>query len=178
MVFEFASTSKVTYAGAGFSVMATSEANIDYFVRLFGVQTISHDKLNQLRHVRYLKDKANTLEHMKKHARIMAPKFAVVADALEAQLGHCGFARWNRPKGGYFISLYTMPGTAKRAIALCKEAGVEMTPAGATYPYGKDPDDSNLRIAPSLPPVDELAKAMDVFCTCLKLAVLEKLLSV
>ncbi len=178
MVFEFASTSKITYAGAGFSVMASSEANIDYLTKLFGVQTISYDKINQLRHVRYLKDKATTLEHMKKHAQIMAPKFAVVADALEMQLGPCGFARWNRPKGGYFISLFTMPGTAKRAIELCKEAGVEMTPAGATYPYGKDPDDSNLRIAPSLPPVEELEKAMDVFCTSLKLAALEKLLSV
>ena len=178
MVFEFASTSKITYAGAGFSVMASSEANIDYLTKLFGVQTISYDKINQLRHVRYLKDKATTLEHMKKHAQIMAPKFAVVSDALEMQLGPCGFARWNRPKGGYFISLFTMPGTAKRAIELCKEAGVEMTPAGATYPYGKDPDDSNLRIAPSLPPVEELEKAMDVFCTSLKLAALEKLLSV
>ena len=178
MVFEFASTSKITYAGAGFSVMASSEANIDYLTKLFGVQTISYDKINQLRHVRYLKDKATTLEHMKKHAQIMAPKFAVVSDALEMQLGPCGFARWNRPKGGYFISLFTMPGTAKRAIELCKDAGVEMTPAGATYPYGKDPDDSNLRIAPSLPPVEELEKAMDVFCTSLKLAALEKLLSV
>ena len=176
MVYEFASTSKVTYAGAGFSVMASSEANIAYFSKLFGVQIISHDKVNQLRHIRYLKDKANTLEHMKKHAQIMAPKFAAVADALDAQIAPCGFAHWNRPKGGYFISLFTMPGTAKRAIALCKEAGVEMTPAGATYPYGKDPDDSNLRIAPSLPPVEDLEKAMDVFCTSLRLAALEKLL--
>ena len=178
MVLEFASTSKVTYAGAGFSVMAASEANIAYFTKLFGVQIISHDKINQLRHVRYLKDKANTLEHMKKHAQIMAPKFAAVIGALETQIGPCGFAKWNRPKGGYFISLFTMPGTAKRAIELCKEAGVEMTPAGATYPYGQDPGDSNLRIAPSLPPVEELEKAMDVFCTSLKLAALEKLLSV
>ena len=176
MVFEFASTSKITFAGAGFSVMAASEANIAYFTKLFGVQTISHDKVNQLRHVRYLKDKAHTLEHMKKHAALMAPKFRVVADILETQIKPCGFANWNRPKGGYFISLNTMPGTAKRAIALCKEAGVEMTPAGATYPYGKDPADSNLRIAPSLPPVEELEKAMDVFCTSLKLAALEKLL--
>lgn len=177
MVFEFASTSKITFAGAGFSVMAASEANIAYFTKLFGVQTISHDKVNQLRHVRYLKDKTHTLEHMKKHAALMAPKFRVVSEALDAQLKPCGFASWNRPKGGYFISLNTMPGTAKRAIALCKEAGVEMTPAGATYPYGKDPADSNLRIAPSLPPVEELEKAMDVFCTSLKLAALEKLLN-
>ncbi len=175
MVYEFASTSKITFAGAGISVMASSEANIAYFSKMFGVQTISFDKMNQLRHVRYLKNKAHTIELMKKHAALLAPKFAVVADALEREIRPCGFANWNRPKGGYFVSLNTMPGTAKRAIALCKEAGVEMTPAGATYPYGKDPQDSNLRIAPSLPPVEELEKAMDVFCTCLKIAALEKL---
>jgi len=176
MVIEFASTSKVTFAGAGFSVMASSEANIAYFTKLFGVQMISQDKVNQLRHVRYLKDKAHTIEIMKRHAAIMAPKFAAVSDALEQEIAPCGIASWNRPKGGYFVSLNTMPGTAKRALALCKEAGVEMTPAGATYPYGIDPNDSNIRIAPSLPPVAELEKAMDVFCTCLKLAALEKLL--
>ena len=176
MVFEFASTSKITFAGAGFSVMATSEANLAYFSKLFGVQTISYDKVNQLRHVRYLKDKAHTIEIMKRHAAIMAPKFSVVSDALEREIKPCDFAQWNRPKGGYFVSLNTMPGTAKRALSLCKEAGVEMTPAGATYPYGMDPNDSNIRIAPSLPPVAELEKAMDVFCTCLKLAAIEKLL--
>ncbi len=177
MVFEFASTSKITFAGAGFSVMASSEANIAYFTKLFGVQTISFDKVNQLRHVRYLRDKANTIEIMKRHAAIMAPKFTAVSDALEQQLAPCGFAAWNRPSGGYFVSLNTMPGTAKRALQLCKQAGVEMTPAGATYPYGRDPHDSNIRIAPSLPPVEELQQAMDVFCTCLKLAALEKLLN-
>ncbi len=176
MVFEFASTSKITFAGAGFSVMASSQANIAYFTKLFGVQTISYDKVNQLRHVRYLKDKAHTIEVMKRHAAVMAPKFQAVAKALEEQLRPCGIASWNSPKGGYFVSLDTMPGTAKRALALCKEAGVEMTSAGATYPYGKDPQDSNIRIAPSLPPVAELEKAMDVFCTCLKLAALEKLM--
>ncbi len=175
MVYEFASTSKITFAGGGISVMASSEANIAYISKMFGVQIISYDKINQLRHVRYLKDKAHTIELMKKHAALLAPKFAVVADALEREIRPCGFANWNRPKGGYFVSLNTMPGTAKRAIALCKEAGVEMTPAGATYPYGKDPHDSNLRIAPSLPPVEELEKAMDVFCTCLKIAALEKM---
>lgn len=176
MVYEFASTSKITFAGGGISVLASSEANIAYITKMFGVQIISFDKVNQLRHVRYLKDKAHTVALMKKHATLLAPKFAVVADALEREIKPCGFANWNRPKGGYFVSLNTMPGTAKRAIALCKEAGVEMTPAGATYPYGKDPYDSNLRIAPSLPPVEELEKAMDVFCTCLKIAALEKLL--
>ena len=177
MVYEFASTSKITFAGAGFSVMASSVDNIAYFTKLFSIQTISQDKVNQLRHVRYLKNKAHTLEIMKKHAALMAPKFNAVATALNEQIKPCGFAHWNQPKGGYFVSLYTMPGTAKRALELCKQAGVEMTPAGASYPYGKDPDDSNIRIAPSLPPVAELEKAMDVFCTCLKLAALEKLLA-
>lgn len=176
MVFEFASTSKVTFAGAGFSAMASSEANIAYFTKLFSVQMISYDKINQLRHVRYLKDKATTLEIMKRHAKILGPKFKTVADILDQEIAPLGFASWNRPKGGYFISFNAMPGTAKRALALCQEAGIVMTPAGATYPYGMDPNDSNIRIAPSLPPVEELKKAMDVFCTCIKLAALEKLL--
>jgi DNA-binding transcriptional MocR family regulator len=176
MVFEFASTSKITFSGAGFSVMASSEANIGYFSKLFGVQTISYDKVNQLRHVKYLKDKAHTIEVMKRHAAIMAPKFKTVLDALNTVIMPCGFAQWNNPKGGYFVSLNTMPGTAKRALALCSEAGLVMTNAGATYPYGVDPNDSNIRIAPSLPPVSELKQAMTVFCTCLRLAALEKLL--
>ena len=177
MVYEFASTSKITFAGGGISVMATSEANLAYMSKLFGVQTISYDKINQLRHVRYLQNKEHTLEVMKRHAAVLAPKFKAVLDALEREIVPCGFGNWQRPKGGYFVSMYTMPGTAKRAVALCKEAGVSMTAAGATYPYGKDPDDSNIRIAPSLPPVEELEKAMAVFCTCLKLAALEKLLA-
>ena len=177
MVYEFASTSKVTFAGSGFSVMAASEANIAYFAKMFGVQMISHDKVNQLRHVKYLKNKAHTVEIMKRHAAIMAPKFSCVAEILDQQIKPCGFAQWNRPKGGYFVSLNTMPGTAKRALALCKEAGVEMTGAGAAFPYGKDPADTNIRIAPSLPPVEELEKAMNVLCTSLKLAALEKLLN-
>ena len=177
MVFEFASTSKITFSGAGFSVMASSEANIAYFSKLIGVQTISYDKVNQLRHVKYLKDKQHTIEIMKRHAAIMAPKFRAVLDALNTEIKPCGFAQWNNPKGGYFVSLNTMPGTAKRALALCSDAGLVMTNAGATYPYGKDPADSNIRIAPSLPPVSELQQAMNVFCICLKLAALEKLLS-
>ncbi len=177
MVYEFASSSKITFAGAGFSVMACSEANIAYFTKLITVQTISQDKINQLRHVRYLKNKAHTLEIMKRHASLMAPKFRVVLDTLEQQIAPCGFANWNRPKGGYFVSLFTMPGTAARALELAKQAGVELTGAGAAYPYGKDPVDSNIRIAPSLPPVEDLKRAMDVFCVCLKLAALEKLLS-
>ncbi len=176
MVYEFASTSKITFPGAGISVLASSEANIDYFIDLFGVQIISHDKINQLRHVKYLQNKEHTLEIMKRHATVLAPKFQMVVDMLDREIAPCGFAQWNRPKGGYFVSLNTMNGTAKRALALCKEAGVVMTSAGATFPYGKDPQDSNIRIAPSLPPVEELEKAMDVFCTCLKLAAVEKLL--
>ncbi len=177
MVYEFASSSKITFAGGGFSAMAASKANIDYITKLFGVQMISNDKVNQLRHVRYLKNKAHTIELMKIHASFLAPKFQVVFDTLEQQIKPCGFANWYEPVGGYFVSCNTMPGTAKRALELCKQAGVEMTPAGASYPYGVDPQDSNIRIAPSLPPVEELEKAMDVFCTCLKVAALEKLLN-
>ena len=176
MVIEFASTSKITFSGAGISVMASSEANISYFTKLFGVQMISYDKVNQLRHVKYLRDKAHTIEIMKSHGQIMKPKFDVVLDMLEQQIKPLGFAQWNRPKGGYFISLNTMPGTAKRALALCSQVGLEMTPAGATFPYGVDPQDSNIRIAPSLPTLEELKSAMGVFCVCLKLAALEKLL--
>jgi DNA-binding transcriptional MocR family regulator len=176
MVFEFASTSKVTLPGAGIACFACSEANLAYITKLMDIQVISYDKVNQLRHVRFLKDKANTLELMKRHSEIMAPKFRAVVDTLDAEIAPLGFASWNRPTGGYFVSVDTMPGTAKRALALCKEAGVTMTGAGATFPYGKDPADSNIRIAPSLPPVSELEQAIAVFCTCLKMAALEKLL--
>ena len=176
MVFEFASTSKITFAGAGISVMAASAANIDYFTEILSVQMISYDKINQLRHVRFLKDKAHTLELMKQHAKVMAPKFHAVEEALEKEIDPLGFASWQKPKGGYFISFDTMPGTAKRALQLSAEAGVTMTPAGATFPYGKDPQDSNIRIAPSYPPVEELREAMKIFCTSVKLAALEKLL--
>lgn len=177
MVFEFASTSKITFAGSGFSAVASSVDNIAYLNKLFAVQMISHDKVNQLRHVRFLKNKAHTIEIMKQHAAFLAAKFNTVADILDEQIAPLGIASWNRPKGGYFISFNAMPGTAKRALALCKEAGVTFTPAGATYPYGIDPDDSNIRLAPSLPPVAELEEAMDVFCTCIKIAALEKLLN-
>ncbi|MDO5400138.1 MAG: aminotransferase class I/II-fold pyridoxal phosphate-dependent enzyme [Eubacteriales bacterium] len=175
MVYEFASTSKITFAGGGISCMAASVANINFFTGVFGVQMISYDKVNQLRHVRFLQNKAHTLGIMKLHASVMAPKFEVVSRYLNEQIAPLGFAHWNDPKGGYFVSLFTMPGTARRVWQLCKEAGVTLTNAGATYPYGNDPQDSNLRIAPSLPPVEELEKAMEVLCTCLKLAALEKL---
>ena len=175
MVFEFAYTSKVTLPGAGISCFACSEANMEYMKKLLTVQIISFDKVNQQRHVLYLKDKAHTLELMKKHAAIMGPKFRAVVDTLDKEIAPLNIATWRRPKGGYFVSLNAMPGTAKRTLALCKEAGVTMTGAGATFPYGKDPQDSNIRIAPSLPPVEELEQAIAVFCTCLKLAALEKL---
>ena len=175
MVFEFASTSKVTLPGAGISCFACSEANMAYMEKLLTVQIISFDKVNQQRHVLYLKDKAHTLELMKKHAAIMGPKFRCVVDALDREIAPLEIASWRRPKGGYFVSLYAMPGTAKRTLALCKEAGVTMTGAGATYPYGRDPQDSNIRIAPSLPPVEELEQAIAVLCVCLKMAALEKL---
>ena len=177
MVFEFASTSKITFAGGGTSCMAASEANIDYFTGVFGVQMISYDKVNQLRHVKYLKDKAHTLEIMKRHASIMAPKFRCVSRWLNQEIAPLGFAHWVDPKGGYFVSLYTMPGTAKRVWQLCKEAGVTLTNAGAAFPNSFNPKDDHLRIAPSLPPVEELEEAMDVLTTALKLAALEKLLN-
>ncbi len=175
MVFEFASTSKVTLPGAGVAVFATSEANMAYMKKLLSAQIISYDKVNQLRHVRYLKDKAHTLALMKQHAAILKPKFDAVADALDRELKPRGLGSWNRPKGGYFISYDAMPGTAKRTLALCKEAGVVMTNAGATFPYGVDPNDSNIRIAPSLPPVEELEAAIEVFCICARLSALELL---
>ena len=175
MVYEFASTSKITFPGAGVACMAASEDNLKYLLSILGMQTISYDKVNQLRHVRYLKDKAHTLALMQKHAAVLAPKFTAVLDALEAEIAPLGIAHWTKPQGGYFISFYAMPGTAKRALALCKEAGVTMTGAGATYPYGRDPQDSNIRIAPSLPPVEELKQAMQIFCLCVKIAALEKL---
>ena len=176
-VFEFASTSKITFPGAGISVMACSEANQAYMQKLMGIQMISYDKVNELRHVLYLKDKETTLALMKKHAQVLAPKFRCVLEKLDTQIAPLGIATWQRPKGGYFVSVNTEPGLAKRTLALCKEAGVVMTGAGATFPYGVDPQDSNIRIAPSLPPVHELEQAMEIFCTSLKLAALEKLLA-
>ena len=175
MVWEFASTSKVTFPGAGVGVMATSEANLAYLTPLINVQIISYDKVNQLRHVKYLQDKEHTLALMKRHAAILAPKFHAVLDALDKEIAPLAIADYKRPVGGYFVSLDAMPGTAKRTLALCKEAGVTMTGAGATFPYGIDPNDSNIRIAPTLPPVSELEQAIAIFCTALKMSALEKL---
>ena len=175
-VYEFASTSKVTFAGAGVACMAASAENLAHVVGLLTFQTIGYDKVNQLMHVRFLKDKAHTLAHMQRHAAILKPKFEAVLRTLDNLVAPTGTATWHRPHGGYFISLNAMPGTAKRTLALCKQAGVVMTGAGATYPYGKDPEDSNIRIAPSYPTLPELEQAAEVFCTSLCLAALEKLL--
>ena len=174
MVYEFASTSKITFPGAGVAVMAASEANLKYLSGLLGAQTISYDKVNQLRHVRFLQDKAHVLELMQRHAAILRPKFEAVLAALRG-IAPLGIASWTEPKGGYFVSCDAMPGTAKRTLALCAGAGVTMTPAGATYPGGNDPADSNIRIAPSFPPVEELEQAMQIFCLALRMAALEKL---
>ena len=175
MVFEFASTSKVTLPGAGISCFACSEANMAYMEKLLTAQVISFDKVNQQRHVLYLKDKAHTLELMRRHATVLGPKFRCVLDTLDREIAPLEIASWQRPKGGYFVSLNALPGTARRVWELCRDAGVTLTGAGATFPYGKDPADSNLRIAPSYPPVEELEQAIDVLCVCLKLAALEKL---
>ena len=175
MPFEFASTSKITLPGAGVACFACSTANMEYMKKLLDIQVISFDKVNQLRHVRYLKDRENTLALMQRHAAILKPKFKAVLSALDAEIAPLGIASWHRPTGGYFISLNTAPGLARRTLELCKQAGVVMTGAGATFPYGKDPQDSNIRIAPSLPPVEELKQAIAVFCCCLKLAALEQL---
>ena len=176
MVFEFASTSKITFPGAGVSVMAASVDNLKYMENLAGVQIISYDKVNQLRHVKFLRDRAHTMELMQKHAAIIRPKFRCVLRHLEEEIAPLGLAAWQRPKGGYFVSVNTLPGLAKRTLALCREAGVTMTDAGATFPYGVDPNDANIRIAPTLPPVEELEKAMEIFCVCLRLAALEQLI--
>ncbi len=175
MPFEFASTSKITLPGAGVACFACSTTNMEYMKKLLDIQVISFDKVNQLRHVRYLKDRENTLALMGRHAAILKPKFEAVLSALDAEIAPLGIASWHRPTGGYFISLNTAPGLARRTLELCKQAGVVMTGAGATFPYGKDPQDSNIRIAPSLPPVEELKQAIAVFCCCLKLAALEQL---
>ena len=149
---------------------------MDYMKTLLTAQAISYDKVNQLRHVRYLKDKAGVLELMKKHAQILGPKFRCVLDSLDKEIAPLGIASWQKPTGGYFVSVNALPGTAKAVWQLCKEAGLILTGAGATYPHGKDPSDSNMRVAPSLPPIEELQQAMEIYCVCLKLTALKKLL--
>ena len=175
LVYEFCSTSKISFPGSGISAVAASSANLIDIKSFLKFATIGPDKLNQLRHARFFRSSAGIRAHMKKHADILRPKFEKVLEVLGSQLDGLGVADWTKPTGGYFISLDAMPGTARRALELCREAGVTMTGAGATYPYGVDPADSNIRIAPSLPPVAELEQAAQVLCTCLRLAALEKL---
>lgn len=176
MVFEFASTSKVSFPGSGIAALATSANNIADIKKQLTIQTIGHDKLNQLRHVRFFKDINGLKEHMRKHAEFMKPKFEAVESVLEEELGGLGIGSWTEPKGGYFISFEAMDGCAKAIVAKCKEAGVKLTGAGATFPYGKDPKDSNIRIAPSFPTPEEMKQAADLFVLCVKLVSVEKLL--
>ncbi len=175
MFVEFTSTSKISFPGAGVSAIAASDNNIKAIKARLAMQTISYDKMNQLRHVKYFKNLDGITAHMKKHAAIIAPKFKIVLDALENELKENDLARWTKPNGGYFISLNTTGCSAKRVGELCKELGVVLTSVGATYPYGIDAQDRNIRIAPTYPSVDELKKAAEVLCLCIKLATLEKL---
>lgn len=177
LVYKFSSTSKVSFPGSGIAAIAASPNNLEDILRQLKIQTIGHDKVNQLRHVRFFKDIHGMVEHMKKHADIMRPKFEAVIDILEKELGGLGIGDWMKPKGGYFISFDATDGCAKEIVAKCKKAGVVMTGAGATYPYGKDPHDSNIRIAPSYPPLSELVTAMELFVLCVKLVSIEKILS-
>lgn len=175
LFYQFASTSKITFPGAGVAVMNTAKANLDEISKHLGVQTIGYDKLNMLRHVRFFGSAENMRAHMEKHREILVPKFAAVLDMLEQEIAPLGIGTWTKPEGGYFVSFNAPKGTAKRIVQLCKEAGVTLTGAGATYPYKNDPDDSNIRIAPTYPSPAELKQAMELFCICVKLAALEKL---
>ena len=176
MVYEFCSTSKISFAGAGISAVAASPANLEYIKKTMTVQTIGYDKINQLRHVRYFKDAQGMKSHMMKHAEIMRPKFEAVLQVLDKELSGLGIGSWTKPNGGYFISFDAMEGCAKAIVAKCKDAGVVLTDAGATYPYKNDPKDSNIRLAPTFPTPEELALATDLFVLCVKLVSVEKLL--
>ena len=175
-VFIFASTSKITFPGAGIAIMAASENNISMIKKHLSIQTIGSDKINQLRHVRFLKNMEGIEKQMKKQAAILKPKFDMVLDILETELSGKNISWWNKPNGGYFISFNTMPGCAAATVKMAADAGVIMTAAGATYPYGKDPQDRNIRIAPTLPPVSELKTAMELLCTCVQIVTIKKLL--
>ena len=176
LAYKFTSTSKISFPGSGIAAIATSQNNLEDIKKQLFIQTIGHDKLNQLRHVRFFKDIDGIHAHMRKHAAIMRPKFEAVIDTLEKELGGLEIGSWIKPKGGYFISFDAMDGCAKAIVAKAKEAGVVMTNAGATYPYGKDPHDSNIRIAPSFPTLDELKMAAKLFTVCVKLVSVKKLL--
>ena len=176
MVYIFASTSKVSFPGSGVSAIATSLKNMEYIKKCMTTQIIGHDKINQLRHVRFFKNIDGLNAHMKKHADILRPKFQAVLDVLESELSGLGIGSWVKPRGGYFISFDAMPGCANAIVEKCKDLGVVLTGAGATYPYGKDPLDSNIRIAPSFPTPEEMLAATKIFVLCVKLASVEKLL--
>lgn len=176
MVYQFCSTSKVTFAGAGIAAMSSSPANIADIKSRIQWSTIGPDKINQLRHVRFFKDADGLREHMKKHAAIVRPKFEEVISTLDRELSELQIAEWSHPMGGYFVSFDAMEGCAKKIVAKCKEAGLVLTGAGAAFPYGKDPKDSNIRIAPTMPPMEELKEAMQLFVICVKLVTVEKLL--
>lgn len=176
MVYEFASTSKISFSGAGVAAIATSKGNLECIKRALAIQTIGHDKINQLRHVRYFKNFDGIRAHMRKHAALMRPKFQAVLNTLQRELAGLGIGEWTNPNGGYFISFESMEGCAKDIVAKCREAGVTLTGAGATYPYGKDPKDSNIRIAPTYPTPEELAAAAEIFVLCVKLVSVERLL--
>ncbi len=176
MVYEFASTSKISFSGSGVAAIASSKGNLECIKKSLTIQTIGYDKINQLRHARYFKDINGIKEHMKKHAALMRPKFEAVEETLERELGGLEIGAWTKPNGGYFISFDAMEGCAKAIVAKCKEAGVTLTGAGATFPYGKDPKDSNIRIAPSFPTPEEMAMATELFVLCVKLVSAEKLL--
>lgn len=177
LVYEFCSTSKISFAGGGISAIASSEANLKWISKRMNVETISYDKINQLRHVRYFKNGDGLRAHMRKHAEFLRPKFDAVLEILDRELDGLGAGSWMKPMGGYFISFDAVPGCAKAIVNKCKEAGVVLTGAGATYPYGKDPDDSNIRIAPSYPTLEELKQAAELFALCAKLATVEKLIA-
>ena len=176
MIFYFASTSKITFPGSGVAIMAASEENLKQIKSIMTIQTIGFDKINMMRHVKYFGNAEGILQHMKLHASIIRPKFEIVLAAFERELGGLGIADWTSPKGGYFISLNVMDGTAKRVFALCRDAGLTLTDVGATFPYRNDPRDRNLRIAPTYPTCDELKQACELLCLCVKLAAVEKLL--
>ncbi|MBO5033151.1 MAG: aminotransferase class I/II-fold pyridoxal phosphate-dependent enzyme [Lachnospiraceae bacterium] len=176
MYYELCSTSKITFPGAGVAALITSPANIAEIKKTVTIQTIGHDKLNQMRHVMFFKNAAGIHAHMEKHAAILKPKFEAVLDCLEQELGGLEIGSWIKPLGGYFIAFDTLEGCAKRVVGLCKEAGVVMTPAGSTYPYKNDPADTSIRIAPTLPTPEELKQACEVFVLCVKLASVEKYL--
>ena len=175
-IYYFFSTSKITFPGAGVSMVASSKANIAEIKKHMTIQTIGHDKINQIRHVQYFKTAENLKAHMKKHAASLRPKFDIVLNTLDRELKDTGLATWNPVKGGYFVAVDTYPGCAKATVAMAKEAGVVMTGAGATYPYKKDPEDKNIRIAPSYPSEEELQQAMNLFCLCVKITGIKKLL--